>query len=47
MPQWDVEFDRHVGGPRVGGAACTELSGYASGGVILVSGDRDGDGLAE
>src|SRR6266403_2724017 len=46
-PQWDVELDRHVGGPRVGGVARTELSGYASGGVILIGGDGDGDRLAE
>ncbi len=44
-PQWDVELDRHVRGPRVGGVARTELLGYASGGVVLV--DGDGDGLAE
>jgi len=44
-PQWDVKLDRHVGGPRVGGVACTKLPGYASGGVVLV--DGDGDGLAE
>ncbi len=29
----------------VGGVACAELMGYASGGVVLV--DGDGDGLAE
>ncbi len=46
-PQWDVELDRHVRGPRVGGVACAELPGYASGGVVLVSGDGDGGGLAE
>src|SRR6266481_5973421 len=44
-PQWDVELDWHVGGPRVGGVARTELPGYPSGGVVLV--DGDGDGLAE
>ncbi len=45
LPQWDVELDRHIGGPRIGGVARTELPGYASGGVVLV--DGDGDGLAE
>ncbi len=45
LPQWDVELDQHVGGPRVGGVTCTELPGYASGGVILI--DGDGDRLAE
>jgi len=47
LPQWDVELDWHVGGSRVGGVACTELSGYASGGVILVGRAGDGDRLAE
>jgi len=47
LPQWDVEFDRHIGGPRVGGVARTKLSGYASGGVILIGRDGDGDRLVE
>src|SRR6266403_1199613 len=46
-PQWDVKLDWHVGGSGVGGMACTELLGYASGGVVLIGRDGDGDRLAE